>query len=539
MSTDTEKSTGEDAENTYDQLPYPGSPFPQTHPGRLATVGTLFGMRPAKIGQCRVLELGCTDGGNLIPMAVAYPESEFIGIDLSSRQINVGAAVVESLELTNIQLVHQNIVDVQDEYGTFDYIIAHGVYSWVAQDVQEAMLALCRRLLNPQGIAYISYNTYPGWHVRGMIRDMILYHTRQFADPQQQVDQAQALVDFVTTSAPDDDSPYRTLLSAELEKMKGWADSYIFHESLETHNHPLYFHQFAERAEQAGLRYLGEAAFNAMLPHEFDDSVVATLNDIGRDIVEVEQYMDFLRNRMFRQTLLCHAEVDLDRTLSSNLCNEMTIRAMLRPETDEPDVAGASAVEFLAVGDVTITARSPIQKAAFLILAVSYPVSLTFEELLKRARGLLHQSATEFHSAQLLADQENDLREALFRCFCDHVVEFQVDPPSFAAEPGDRPLASPLARLQAEPSSYVTTLTHEQVQVDAVGAHLLKHLDGRNDVDSLVKILVSRTQDGDIVATQNGEILDDPARIEQELTDQVRVRLMQFAQQGLLAADNG
>lgn len=539
MSAETENLIRDDADNTYDQLPYPGSPFPQTHPGRLATVGTLFGMRPTSIDQCRVLELGCTDGGNLIPMAVAYPESEFVGIDLSRRQIDVGAAMLESLQLENIRLVHQDIVDIGDEYGTFDYIIAHGVYSWVSREVQDAILALCRRLLNPQGIAYISYNTYPGWHVRGMIRDMILYHTRQFADPQQQVDQAQALVDFLTTSAPEDDSPYRTLLSAELEKMKGWADSYIFHESLETHNHPLYFHQFAARAEQSGLRYLGEATFTAMLPHEFDESVVATLNDIGRDIVEVEQYMDFLRNRMFRQTLLCHEAVELDRTLSSHLCDVMSIRAMLQPESDEPDIAGPTPVEFQTIGDVTITTHSPIQKAAFLVLAVSYPVSMSFAELLKRARALLHQSSTEFHSAEMMAEQESDLREALFRCFCDHVVEFQVCPPAFAAEPGERPLASPLARLQARPSAYVTTLMHEQVQLDAVGAYLLQHLDGRHDVEDLVKILVRKTQEGSIVATQNGEVLEDPDQIEEELRDQVRLRLLRFAHQGLLAADNG
>src|SRR5262245_13581209 len=70
-----------------DSVPYESHPYVQTHPSRLFVVGTLFGTRPTPVQRCRVLELGCAAGGNLIPMADALPESEFIGIDASERAI--------------------------------------------------------------------------------------------------------------------------------------------------------------------------------------------------------------------------------------------------------------------------------------------------------------------------------------------------------------------------------------------------------------------------------------------------------------------
>ena len=88
----------------YDRVPYPGLPFAQTHPDRLATLAILFGLAPAPVTGCRVLELGCGDGGNLIPMAFEQPGSEFLGIDLARSGIEQGRRAIESLGLPNIRL---------------------------------------------------------------------------------------------------------------------------------------------------------------------------------------------------------------------------------------------------------------------------------------------------------------------------------------------------------------------------------------------------------------------------------------------------
>ncbi|HEV3386835.1 MAG TPA: class I SAM-dependent methyltransferase, partial [Gemmata sp.] len=184
--------------NSYDEVPYECHPYPQTHPSRLATIATLFGLSPPPVDNCRVLELGCAGGGNLIPMAEALPESSFVGVDLSLRQIGDGETIVRNLGLMNISLRHASIADVDESYGMFDYVICHGVFSWVPQSTQRKILDISAKCLTPNGVAYVSYNTYPGWHMRGMIRDMMRYHALRFETPDHRVKQARALLDFLT-----------------------------------------------------------------------------------------------------------------------------------------------------------------------------------------------------------------------------------------------------------------------------------------------------------------------------------------------------
>jgi SAM-dependent methyltransferase len=182
---------------TYDAIPYPSNPFRQTRPERLAAVAKLFGLEAPPAENCRVLEIGCSMGGNLIAMAQDLPGSRFVGIDASSRQIADGWKMIDRLGLKNIELKHIDILDVPGDFGEFDYIVSHGVYSWVPARVQNKMLEICQRSLAPRGVVYISYNTYPGWHIRGIVRDMMVYRGTQFAEPQARLAQAKGLVAFV------------------------------------------------------------------------------------------------------------------------------------------------------------------------------------------------------------------------------------------------------------------------------------------------------------------------------------------------------
>ena len=127
--------------NAYDEVLYPGYPILQAHPNRLATLATLFGMEPASIQSCRVLELGCGDGANLIPMAFGLPASHFVGVDAAARPLAKGQVMIKSLGLKNIILHHSSVIDVAPELGQFDYIIAHGLYSWVPAAVQDKLLS--------------------------------------------------------------------------------------------------------------------------------------------------------------------------------------------------------------------------------------------------------------------------------------------------------------------------------------------------------------------------------------------------------------
>ena len=302
---------------SYDEVPYVSSSFPDTHPDRLATLARLFGLDPAPVDRCRVLELGCAMGANLIPMAFHLPGSEFVGVDSSARQVTEARSTVAELGLTNLRIEHADIRDVDRDWGLFDYVICHGVYSWVPEAVQERILSIASENLAPHGVAFVSYNTYPGWHMREMVRHMMRYHAGQFTESSQRIEQARALLDFLGDSV-DATNYFGAMLQTELELISGVRDSYVFHEHLEEVNTPLYFYQFVARATDHGLRYLGEAQFSTMLASGFPGTTAETLERISPDIVRAEQYMDFLRNRFFRQTLLCRAEHRPKRKLEGN-----------------------------------------------------------------------------------------------------------------------------------------------------------------------------------------------------------------------------
>jgi SAM-dependent methyltransferase len=293
--------------SSYDELPYGDNCFPDTHPDYLATVGRLFGIDSPDVRTCRVLELGCAGGGNLIPMALEFPEGRFVGVDLSARQIESARSTADRLGLENVELRAMSIIDVDDRFGSFDYIVCHGVYSWVPEAVRDKILEVCSARLAPNGIAYLSYNTYPGWHARGMVRDLMAFHVRGAASAIERVERARDLLEDVVRIIPDQDSSYARILRTEGEFLRGVPDSYLFHEHLEETNHPIYFREMVALARAKGLQYLAEARTPGLL----DNLPAASRERIeswAEDRLAAEQYLDFLCNRTFRRSLLCRAD---------------------------------------------------------------------------------------------------------------------------------------------------------------------------------------------------------------------------------------
>ena len=171
------------ASNPYDVTDYPSRPYAQAHPERMGTVAALFGMNPARPSNCRVLEIGCNDAANLLALAVAYPKSEFVGFDLAAKPVERAIERVKQIGIENVRVFQGDVTQVGGELGQFDYIIAHGLYSWVPAPVRRHILRVCRELLQPNGIAYISYNAYPAGHMRDMVRAMTMFHAQNFSAP--------------------------------------------------------------------------------------------------------------------------------------------------------------------------------------------------------------------------------------------------------------------------------------------------------------------------------------------------------------------
>ncbi|MEO7328691.1 MAG: class I SAM-dependent methyltransferase, partial [Minicystis sp.] len=239
-------------ETPHDQVRYPVGVFEHTHPSRLATLATLFGMRPPPVERCRVLELGCGEGSNLIPMAEALPDARFTGVDLASTRIAAGSAWAAQLGLENLTLEARDILDFEPDPGVYDYIIAHGVYSWVPPAVQEKVLSIVQRGLAPQGVGYVSYNALPGGYLRKPLRDLMLFHGRGLDDPERRVPQSRAIAAFAAAGSPAVTGVYKQVLEGQRDRLAQLADEYLFHDDLCPHNESLYFHDFMERAGRHG-----------------------------------------------------------------------------------------------------------------------------------------------------------------------------------------------------------------------------------------------------------------------------------------------
>jgi methyltransferase-like protein len=463
-------------ESSYDDVPYGASAHPSTHPDRLATIATLFGATPPPPAEARVLELGCARGGNLIPMAVAAPGARFVGIDLSGRQIEDAQSVVSKLALDNIEVRHASILDVDASYGEFDYIICHGVYAWVPHDVQHKILSIYAEHLSPNGVGHVSYNTYPGWHFRGMVRDMLVYHSSGFTDPATRIAAARAMLGFLAHSAGQESS-YGRIINAELDLLAKLPDYYLFHEHLEPDNQPLYFHEFAERVAAADLQYLGDADPPTMGHFNFPEEVQQILRKLSNNVVEAEQYMDFLRNRTFRQSLLVKPDVPLSRSLTPASLRGLRVASSVEVDgsTDGPEL------QFRGRTNESLTTRDPVLVTALRTLRDGWPGSIVFDELVRAVSEALGVGADEVGRS---------LGKSLLRLYVSsRLVELHAAAPAFTLVVGDRPVASPLARLQARETTEVTNLRHEPVRLGDAERLVLAHVDGTRSRAEIAALL--------------------------------------------------
>lgn len=481
--------TRDDIVNSYDVLPYSVSAFSQTRPSRLAAIARLFGLNAPLPDRCRVLELGCAAGGNLIPMASAAPASQFVGIELSQRQAADAQAAIQDLALSNINVRQMSILEVGPELGQFDYILTHGVYSWVPAAVQDKILQICRQNLSPSGVAYVSYNTYPGWHARGAVREMLWYHGQRFADPIERTREARAFLELLVEATRSNVGGYSALLRQELALLRQVPDEYLLHEHLDDFNDPVYFHQFAERAAGHELQYLGEAHLSPMMAGRFGPRIEERLRQLAPDLLEMEQYIDFACNRMFRQTLLCHREAALDPALRPQAIRDFHIASPLKPTSSSLDPCSPDPMEFRHA-QLTLRTSDPLMKAAMLHLAEMWPMPVPFNNLLHGARERLAaggSAGTSTASAEI--DDIAALTHRLLNAYAASAVEFTLGEPAFTMTISERPIASPYARRRANAGGPVTNLRLESIRIGKPSALVLSHLDGQHDRESLVKMI--------------------------------------------------
>ena len=511
--------------DSYEAVPYDSYPIAASEIGALEAVALLFGVVAPPAHRARVLELGCASGANLIAMAHRYPEATFVGIDLTPGQIALGQKEVADLGFENITLHAMSISDVTDAFGTFDYVICHGVYSWVPVDVQEAILRVASRNLRATGIAYISYNTFPGWHVRGMVRDMVMYHDDQTLSPHDRIARANAFIGLIAEHGGTPTTPHTAAVAEEAMNLKAQTAAHFLHEQLEPYNSPVYFSEFVRRAATRKLRFLCEAklADRATIPPDWAKRAAGA--DAG--IVRVQQYVDFAIGRTFRRSLLCHDNVVglTEPTPEAVSALHVALRAVPATPSDEDSAKSADVESFRSSTGATMTTNNPLLLAALHVLERIAPSSLPFSELLQRVNDRL--SVNEPPGIPVPSGRAAPLSNVLLQCAFGGFVELHRYPSAFTRIVAERPVASRIARHVQPSVSVVPNLRHVMVQLTVIERAILCDLDGAHDRAQLVDRIIERLNAGEIVA-------EGPRPDRTELVEAVNVALERLASIALL-----
>jgi SAM-dependent methyltransferase len=455
------------AKPVYDAVPYIGSAFAQTHPDLLAAHATLYGLEPPPVETSRVLEIGCTDGGNLLPMAASLPRATFVGIDSAVRAIERARGLADQLELGNVTFLAQSIEDYEVEPGEFDYVIAHGFYSWVPEPVRDRLLALCRRGLADGGVAYVSYNALPGAHPRHALREMLLFHVGPERDVSGHLPDVRGLLSFLVATWPKGD-PFADAMRPHAERLLERPDMTLVHDDLAENFHSVHFHEFAAHAARHGLRYLAEADYVSMQIGLAAAPVADTLNSVP-DRIRREQYLDFLKGRAFRQTLLCHAEEAV------------------------PDVPAAAALERLAVSTpIHATGEGEYRGPGGTTLS-------TGDEPVRHALAVLEQrwpAAAWIRDLAPAGEDRARLCETLLGFYAMDLVQLHAHLPPVSPAPGERPRVTALARHQAGAGDHATSVRHTRVVLeDEFDRRLVVLLDGTRDRAALREALAPAPDD--------------------------------------------
>ncbi|WP_114935398.1 class I SAM-dependent methyltransferase [Neisseria lactamica] len=307
-----EPSEISDIKNSYDDLMYESGAFSQTAINNLEARARLMGLQPAPAANAKVLELGCSMGGNIITQALYYPDAEFTGIDLSGRQVAQGNAIIEKMGLENVRLEEKDILTVDESFGKFDYIIVHGIWSWVPDAVKDKIFSICRNNLTEHGIAYISYNVYPGWKRQEQLREIMYFAGRDVleepleARTRKGLDALKALAEILEN----DKGLGGSGKLPAIQKILNQNTYYVAHEYMEIFNDPIYVNGFIEWANRHRLAYIGDtdlhASFVSWMAEHTRERILSLA---GGDYIAKEFYSDILSDRQFRRSLLCREEV--------------------------------------------------------------------------------------------------------------------------------------------------------------------------------------------------------------------------------------
>ncbi len=466
-------------------LPYGIGAHAETHPIRLATLAAMHGVAAAPADHCRVLEIGCAQAGNIMDLADAYPESTFVGVEISEPEVALAHQYTQQLGLTNLDVRCLSLADIDDTFGLFDYVIAHGVYCWVPDDVRDDLMRVCSEHLAPGGVAYISYTTYPGWAMGDTIRSLLLDHVRDIDDRAERVAAARErlarLLDEIDPS-----TPYGAYLLDRCAALLSYPDAYLDHDHLAPISRALHLHEMVEHAAANDLRYLDDIIVTDAPPMDATDRVPAGLDD-----VRPQHTYDLVHGTSFRAAVLCRADESLR---PQPTLGELALFQVSAPVAVEGalSVADQSVAGFSTRKGGTLRTGSPVMKAALAELADCWPASLAIADL----AGIVDAHIPPELRAGTGGDTSALLTRDLANLHRQGLVELATQAYPFVSVLSERPMVAAAARLAAGLGAQVANRRHEQLDLDDVLLMAAQLLDGSRTVADVTEGLIEEANAG-------------------------------------------
>jgi SAM-dependent methyltransferase len=420
---------------------------------RIEVIAHLFDLMATNCAQARVLELGCGTAANLIALALEHPQARFIGCDLSRSALDAARRLANSLGLANLELRHNDISVVDDGWGAFDYIVCHDVFSWVGPGVREKVLGILKRNLAPCGVAYVSYDALPGWRLHGIARDMMRYHAAGLSDPHQAVDQARAVLAMAAAAQDRQAGPYAELVREEYFILSRISDAQLYHFAFTDQHQAFYRHEFIRLIREAGLQWVADADATRLFAPREPAAVRAFLDGLPR--WDQQQYVDFLNTGRCHAALVCHGDAQI---------RSRPGEAMLRDCWISRTMA--------ACGDW-----------------------LSHHPSFGEALAHLEERRPEFVAVRALPRGEESTG-AILDAYAAGLIDLGRAPRRLSGRISERPMVSPLVRLQARDAATVTNQMCETVRLSDLARRVVTLLDGARTRTDIVAWVAQEIEEG-------------------------------------------
>jgi len=470
-------------ERAYDRSPYPALTFGLTHPEHLGMLGRLFGVPTADPETCSVLEIGCAAGGNLIPMAIAAPKTRLVGVDISAVHIDQARVNAAAVDVSNVTFVKGDFRELPAELGRFDYVICHGVFAWVTPETQDALLEFISERLAPDGVAYVSYNAFPGHHMVEMVRKLIRTHTAGAPDTAVRNEQGLSVLRFLQRHANATPGDWRAgFLDREIAFMESAGSSLIEHDYFAIESHPVYFVDFIGRAAATGLAYLADSVPWQMYLENQSPDIIEAFEPV-EDLVLQGQYLDFVHNTRYRETLLCRKDSAISRDLTSARLRGLHVSSLMASEPGLEGIAQGWPAEVATTRGDTITFSNPILRLLLRRVWHHGITAPTVEQLAGEVASDLESLGLEGPTGEAL---EQHVREQLLRAYFACAVRLSLRGRPIATALPERPATGRYQRhLAATRHARIPNLANFSYAAVPELYDLLPAMDGTRTVDEL------------------------------------------------------